>query len=75
MSDSNGFWRYRRLEDVLTEAKEERLQVLTHPEWLQDRVMTPRERVQRCIDGRAARVAERYDRYLADCGRPNIGKE
>src|SRR5258708_18581462 len=31
-SDSNGYWRFRRLEDVLREAKDDRLQVLTHPE-------------------------------------------
>jgi hypothetical protein len=68
-SDSNGYWRHRRLEDVLTAAADERLQVLTHPEMWQDAVMSPRERVLRCIDGRAARTRERYEQLLARHGR------
>lgn len=63
-SDSNGYWRDRRLEDVLGAASDERLQVLTHPEMWQDTVMSPRERVQRCIDGRAERTRQRYEELL-----------
>jgi hypothetical protein len=72
-SDSNGYWRDRRLEDVLTAASDPRLQVLTHPEMWQDMAMAPRERVQRCIDGRAQRTRERYERVLRVHGRDNIG--
>ncbi len=74
-SDSNGYWRHRRLEDVLQRAADERLQVLTHPGWWQERAMSPRQRVQLCIDRRAARTAARYDRLLAEAGRENVGAE
>lgn len=72
-SDSNGYWRYRLLEDVLREAREPRLQVLTHPEWWQEEEMAPRERVVRCVQGRARAVLKRYDAGLAKSGRRNIG--
>jgi hypothetical protein len=71
-SDSNGIWRERRLEDVLIAATEQRLQVLTHPENWQDTVMSPRERVHRCIDGRAERTRSRYHALLDRHGRPSV---
>ena len=71
-SDSNGYWRHRRLEDVLIAAAEERLQVLTHPEWWQDSPMSPRRRVHRCIDGRAEYLKARYDAGLRAHQRLNI---
>lgn len=74
-SDSNGYWRDRRLEDVLAAATDQSLQVLTHPEMWQDTAMAPRERVQRCIDGRALRTRERYERLLRDHHRDDIGAE
>ena len=71
-SDSNGYWRHRRLEDVLTTANEERLQVLTHPEWWQDEPMPPRRRVHRAIDGRADFLKRFYDGLLEKVGRLNV---
>jgi hypothetical protein len=71
VSDSNGYWRFRRLADVLEAGDEPRLHVLTHPEWWQAEPMAPRERIQRSIDGRAQRVAESYDAALAEAGRLN----
>lgn len=71
-SDSNGYWRYRRLEDVLREASDKRLQVLTHPEWWQETVMSPKERMLRCIDGRAARTRQDYEAALKAFGRDNV---
>jgi hypothetical protein len=65
-SDSHGVWRHGRLEDVLEEAAEERLHVLTHPEWWVPEPLPPRERVTRAIEGRAARTQERYDRVSAE---------
>jgi hypothetical protein len=52
-SDSNGYWRYKRLMDVISKSESKRLQILTHPEWWQETVMSPWERITRCIDGRA----------------------
>jgi hypothetical protein len=71
-SDSNGYWRFRRLEDVLTDAGDERLQVLTHPEYWPERAMSPHERIHRCIDGRAEHTRRFYAGHLATWDRPDI---
>jgi hypothetical protein len=65
-SDSHGVWRNRRLHDVLEEAADERLHVLTHPEWWVPEPLPARDRVTRAIEGRAARTQERYDRVSAE---------
>jgi hypothetical protein len=71
-SDSNGVWRHRRLFDVLEKAEDERLHVLTHPEWWTPQPMPPRARLQRCLDGQAAAVGRYYDELVERYGRPNI---
>jgi len=73
VSDSNGHWRFRRLYDVLEEPGPERLHVLTHPEWWQQAPMPPRQRLVRCVEGRAQHVLRVYDELLAAAGRENIG--
>jgi hypothetical protein len=73
VSDSNGYWRHSRLPDVLAAAEEARLHVLTHPEWWQAEPMSPRDRLARCIEGRARRSEEWYDDLLRTWGRENIG--
>lgn len=69
-SDSNGYWRFQPLADVIAGAGD-RLQVLTHPEWWVPSPMPPRARVARAIDGRAAYVAAKYDAAIAEAGREN----
>lgn len=71
-SDSNGYWRVRRLEDVLRESSDRCLQVLTHPEWWQDAVMSPRQRLERCIEGRAEKMRAWYEQTVQEHGRPNL---
>lgn len=71
-SDSNGFWRFRRLHDVLASTEDRYLQVLTHPEHWQDIPLFPRERVFRSIFGRAAATFARYDHVLELHGRQNV---
>lgn len=71
-SDSNGVWRHRRLMDVVNDTTVERLYALTHPEWWTPEAMRPRDRVQRCIDGRARQVGLDYDVDVAMYGRPNL---
>lgn len=75
VSDSNGIWRYDRLEDVLSAESFPRLHVLTHPVWWTPEAMSPVERLRRVVDGRAhasfgfyADVMKRDGRYasLAD---------
>ncbi|MCC7159425.1 MAG: hypothetical protein IT281_07805 [Ignavibacteria bacterium] len=71
-SDSNGYWRYERLEDMLLSGKHVKLQVLTHPTWWQETIMSPRERIRRCIKGRAENALKKYDDFLSSQGRENI---
>jgi len=71
-SDSNGYWRFRRLRDVLEAAEEEKLHILTHPEWWTPEPMSPRERISRCIDGRAAGRHRSYDEFIGKTGRKNV---
>jgi hypothetical protein len=73
VSDSNGYWRFRRLSEVLTAREHERLHVLTHPEWWQEEAMTPRERILRCIEGRSRASEATYDALLSDNRRINVG--
>lgn len=74
-SDSNGIWRYRSLDAMVSDAQVTRLYALTHPEWWQVAAMTPRERIQRCIDGRKTWLENYYDALLATNDRPNIGRK
>lgn len=71
-SDSNGYWRFRRLENILQDASSPCLQVLTHPGWWTPEVMSPRQRVSRVIDGRAMKQHKFYDTLLLNMGRENI---
>ena len=71
-SDSNGYWRFRRLRDVLAKGVDPCLQVLTHPAWWQDRSMLPMERIDRSIKGRAEAVRAEYINILHKVGRKNI---
>jgi hypothetical protein len=72
-SDSNGYWRFRKLKDVLQDPAVKNLQVLTHPEWWQKSPMPPRQRILRSIEGRAKHNIQNYDKTLRDHGRENIG--
>jgi hypothetical protein len=69
-SDSNGYWRFKAIGDVLRE-RHPRVQVLTHPEWWVPDPMSPRDRIARAIDGRAASAARRYDDALRTLNREN----
>jgi hypothetical protein len=60
VSDSNGYWRHERLADVIESGQHERLHVLTHPEWWQPEPMSPRARLERCLEGRTAHAREWY---------------
>lgn len=44
-SDSNGYWRFRRLRDVLEAGDDYNLQILTHEVWWQEKVMSPKEKI------------------------------
>ena len=71
-SDSNGYWRFRRLYDVLTDATDPCLQVLTHPGWWQEKAISPWQRVKRSIEGRAKNTKRYYKQQLEKSARLNI---
>ena len=71
-SDSNGYWRFRRLNEVLKEQKEPRLQVLTHPGWWQEKPYPPRQKIFRAAFGRACVTLRAYDKKLEDNHRVNF---
>ncbi|MBS3763407.1 MAG: hypothetical protein KGZ25_08915 [Planctomycetes bacterium] len=73
-SDSNGYWRFDPLEEILKTVPPNNLQVLTHPAWWQDEPMPPRARIKRCAEGRAAATMSSYDKKLRSFGRKNVGK-
>ena len=72
-SDSNGVWRYRPMMEMIEDPQVRRFYALTHPEWWQEEAMSPRQRIQRCIDGRKVSVENYYDALLSTNDRPNIG--
>jgi hypothetical protein len=71
-SDSNGYWRHRRLKDVLIAAEDKSLQVLTHPGLWRDEVMSPLQRVKKSINERAEATWRWYEEILKQNGRENI---
>lgn len=73
-SDSNGYWRFKPMAEVIAEGHE-RLHLLTHPGWWTPQPMSPSARIDRCIQGRAAAVRALYDSTLAAGGRENRGSD
>ena len=68
ISDSFGYWRFRPLREVLETGVHKKLHVLTHPEWWVPEAMPPRERVSRCVNGRAAAMMKAYDDLMEEAG-------
>lgn len=71
-SDSNGYWRFKRLEEFLKKPEYSHKHILTHPGWWQDFPMSPFDRILRCVEGRARRCIENYESYLTKIGRKNV---
>ncbi len=71
-SDSNGFWKYETLDNLLLNNNIKKLYVLTHPVWWQEMDMTPRDKIQRSILGRSDYSLKYYDNLLKINNRKNI---
>ncbi len=71
-SDSNGYWRYQRMHDVIIRGNAQRLHLLTHPEWWQEEIMSPYQKIERAIQGRAEKNRKYYKDLLAASGMKNI---
>jgi len=72
-SDSNGRWRHRHLFDVLENAEERNLQILTHPAWWQKRENTAKRKIRRCAFGRAEAIMDEHEASLLKHGRSEDG--
>ncbi len=71
-SDSNGYWRYKRMLEVIKNNDSGKLQILTHPEWWQEEIMSPWARIKRAIDGRAEKNKNFYREHLRKFKMKNI---
>lgn len=71
-SDSNGYWRHERLQDVLERPAAPLLQVLTHPCWWTAMVASPRQKIRNTIAAANAALLDDYARTLAAGGRLDI---
>ncbi len=72
-SDSNGYWRFDRLQDVIENPDYNKLHILVHPCWWTKDIMSPHARIKTCINGRAKKTLKNYDDLLVKAGRSNIG--
>lgn len=72
-SDSNGYWRFKPIAQVIDE-RHERLHILTHPEWWTPGPLAPRDRVERCATGRARACMREYDQFLLEHQRENLDR-
>ena len=71
-SDSNGYWRYERLSDVLNKSHPHGLQALTHPVWWTQEAMSPRTKVLQYINGNGEKLMHDYDEGLKKANRKNF---
>ncbi len=74
-ADSTGFWRYEILQNRISEAKDNVLQVLIHDAMWQDVALPPRRRVYKTIDEHASLMKKSYDETLVKFGAKNIDWE
>ena len=74
-SDSNGYWRFDRLQDLIDSGEYDRMQILLHPIWWTEDAISPAEKVVGYYKNEAE---HKYDLYCEDikrCGRINLGEE
>ena len=71
-SDSNGYWRFNSLKDVISDNTVRHLQINLHPAWWQEKVLSPKKRIYRSIELRANKVKVIYDKNLESTNRKNI---
>jgi len=71
-SDSNGYWRFDILDDLLLDNQIKKLYVLTHPVWWQENQSSPRQKINRSVTGRSTSSLQFYDDLLEKNKRKNI---
>jgi hypothetical protein len=65
LSDDGGRWGGGSISDVLGGHLRQPLHVVVHPEWWTPDAMSPQERVERCVNGRATSAMRFYETKLA----------
>ena len=71
-SDSNGYWRFDRMMDVIKSNCDKSLQLLTHPVWWTKEIQSPKEKIWNIIESRAKVNKVKYEEILSSFGRENI---
>lgn len=71
-SDSNGYWRFDRMIEVVKNKDFSQLQLLTHAENWTDEMMSPYDKIKRAINGRALFNLNFYNSLLKKGGRKII---
>ncbi len=59
-SDSTGWWRFRRVEDVLNDESMKNVHILTHGSMWSDEVLSPFKRIEKIINDQAERIKKNY---------------
>lgn len=71
-SDSNGYWRHKRLFDLLDAGKYPKLHLLLHPCWWSNGIRSPKERIKNLIEYRADNIFQCYCNLIEKNGRKCI---
>ena len=71
-SDSNGYWRFHRMIDFITENRNKPIQLLTHPVWWTTKIQSPKVKIEACIEERAVSNKEEYEHVLKFFNRENL---
>jgi hypothetical protein len=69
-SDSNGYWRHQPLPDFLAAESAATTQALTHPEWWTEGILSPKQKLEACLERQSGHARAKWMQMLADCGRP-----
>ena len=71
-SDSNGYWRHKSIRQTILENQDRSLHILTHPEWWNKDVDSPKQRIEKLVYKKADSVIDEYSTQLKLFGRENI---
>ena len=71
-SDSNGYWRYENITDIIDPILYTNLHLLIHPFWWSNPDISPRNKVKYLLTTQKTRILEYYDSILEKENRINI---
>jgi len=72
LSDSNGYYRYKHVNNVIEDQNIRVLQVLFHPDWWVKKPSSPRKRIVNILRNRSRNIMKEYDKMLKEMKRENI---